>query len=418
MEQTIHVYVDLEGGSHLVGRLWTRQAARKESASFEYDKSWLTNPQRFALEPALTLDSGSHHTSLGRSLFGAIGDSAPDRWGRVLIQREERRKARAENRAPRSLSEADYLLEVGDIARQGALRFSAQEGGEFLGSQNAASIPPLLELGKLLKAAMRIAANEEDDADLQLLLAPGSSLGGARPKASIIDKDGRLAIAKFPQSDDTWPVTLWEAVVLDLASRAGIPVPEWRIEKVGSRRVLLLRRFDRRENARVPFLSAMSMLGALDNEQHSYLEMVDALRRHGIQPEKDAAQLWRRMVFNILASNTDDHLRNHGFLYDRSGGWRFSPVYDLNPMPTDIRPRVLSLAIDETDATASVDLAFAVAAQFGLKADEARKIAGEVGKAVSGWRGSAARLGLAAREITRMESAFEHEDLRLACGAE
>ncbi len=244
-----------------------------------------------------------------------------------------------------------------------------------------------------------------------------SSGWGSPPKASIIDKAGRLAIAKFPQSDDTWPVTLWEAVALDLASRAGIPVPEWRIEKVGSRRVLLLRRFDRRENARVPFLSAMSMLGALDNEQHSYLEMVDALRRHGIQPGKDAAQLWRRMVFNILVSNTDDHLRNHGFLYDRSGGWRFSPAYDLNPMPTDIRPRVLSLAIDETDATASLDLAFAVAAQFGLKADEARKIAGEVGKAVSGWRGSAARLGLAAREITRMESAFEHEDLRLACEA-
>jgi serine/threonine-protein kinase HipA len=415
MEQTIHVYMDLEGAPHFVGRLWTRQAGRKVSASFEYDKSWLANPQRFALEPALTLDSGPHHTPLGRSLFGAIGDSAPDRWGRVLIQREERRKARAENRAPRSLSEADYLLGVGDIARQGALRFSAQEGCEFLGAQNAASIPPLLELGKLLKAAMRIAANEEDDADLQLLLAPGSSLGGARPKASIIDKDRRLAIAKFPQNDDTWPVTLWEAVALDLASRAGIPVPEWRIEKIGTRRVLLLRRFDRSENARVPFLSAMSMLGALDNEQHSYLEMVDALRRHGIQPEKDAVQLWRRMVFNILVSNTDDHLRNHGFLYARSGGWRFSPAYDLNPMPTDIRPRVLSLAIDETDTTASLELAFAVAAQFGLKFDEARKIAGEVGKAVFGWRGSAARLGLAAREITRMESAFEHEDLHSAC---
>jgi len=413
VERTVHVYVDLEGESYLVGRLWARQAARKESASFEYDKSWLTNPQRFALEPALTLDTGSHHTPIGRSLFGAFGDSAPDRWGRVLIQREERRKALAENRAPRSLSEADYLLGVSDIARQGALRFTTEEGGDFLASQT--SIPPLVYLGKLLKAAMRIAANTEDDRDLQLLLAPGSSLGGARPKASVIDKDGRLAIAKFPQNDDTWPVTLWEAVALDLAFRAGIPVPEWRIERIGSRSVLLLRRFDRSENARVPFLSAMSMLGALDNEQHSYLEMVDALRRHGIQPEKDAEQLWRRMVFNILVSNTDDHLRNHGFLYDKDGGWRFSPAYDLNPMPTDIRPRVLSLAIDEGDPTASLELAFAVTRQFGLKAEDARKIAAEVGKAVSGWRTCATALGLTAKEVTRMESAFEHEDMELAC---
>jgi serine/threonine-protein kinase HipA len=417
MERGVHVYVDLEGKPHLVGRLWTRHAARRESASFEYNKSWLANPLRFALEPALTLDAGAHHTPAGHSLFGAIGDSAPDRWGRALIQREERRKAKAENRAPRSLNEADYLLGVGDVARQGALRFAAQQGGEFLTPQSLGSIPPLVQLGKLLKAAMRVASNEEDDRDLRLLLAPGSSLGGARPKASIIDKDGRLAIAKFPQKDDLWPVTLWEAVALDLASRAGIPTPEWRIEAVGARKVLLLRRFDRSENARLPFLSAMSMLGALDNEPRSYLEMVDALRRHGSRPEEDAEQLWRRMVFNILASNTDDHLRNHGFLYDRKGGgWRLSPAYDLNPMPTDIRPRILSLAIDEADATASLELALAVAGRFGLKLDRAHRIAAEVGKAVAGWRESAARLGLSAKEAARMESAFEHGDLALACG--
>ena len=415
MDQVIHVYVDLGAEPHLVGRLWAHRGGRRESASFEYEKRWLKNPQRFALEPALTLDPGAHHTGEGRALFGAIGDSAPDRWGRVLIQREERRRARAENRAPHSLGEADYLLGVGDIARQGALRFAAEEGGAFLGLQNPASIPPLVHLGKLLSAAMRVAGNKESDRDLQLLLAPGSSLGGARPKASVIDRDGRLSIAKFPQIDDTWPVTLWEAVALDLASRSGIPVSNWRLENVASRRVLLLGRFDRDGVARVPFLSAMSMLGALDNQQHSYLEMVDALRRHGIQPEKDAGQLWRRIVFNILVSNTDDHLRNHGFLYDQKGGWRLSPAYDLNPMPTDIKPRVLSLAIDEADSTASLELAFAVAGEFGIKPEEARKIAGDVGKAVSGWRDSATKLGLAAKEITRMESAFEHDDLVLAC---
>jgi serine/threonine-protein kinase HipA len=415
MERDIFVYADLRGVPHLVGRLWTRQAKGKESASFEYDKSWLAHPGKFALEPALALGPGPHHTLAGRSLFGAIGDSAPDRWGRVLIQREEQRKARASSRAPRSLSESDYLLSVGDISRQGALRFAVQESGEFLAPQNAASIPPLIRLGELLNAAIHAAAGEESERELQLLLAPGSSLGGARPKASVMDQNGRLSIAKFPQGDDTWPVTLWEAVALDLANRAGIPVPDWRIEQIEGRSVLLLRRFDRDENLRIPFLSAMSMLGAQDNEQHSYLEIVDALRQHGVRPEEDTQQLWRRMVFNILVSNTDDHLRNHGFLYN-AGGWQLSAAYDLNPTPTDIKPRYLSLAVNETDTTASLPLAFEVAPRFGLKAADAKEIAAEVGHAVTGWRDRAAALGLTAKEIARMESAFEHEDLKLALG--
>jgi serine/threonine-protein kinase HipA len=418
MDQAIHVFVDLDGKPHLVGRLWAHRGGRRESASFEYDKRWLENPQRFALEPALTLDSGAHHTTDGRALFGAIGDSAPDRWGRVLIQREERRRAREENRAPHTLGEVDYLLRVGDFTRQGAFRFSLEEGGEFLSPQKADSIPPLISLGKLLNAAIRVTANKESDRDLQLLLAPGSSLGGARPKASVIDNHGRLAIAKFPQADDTWPVTRWEAVALELAGHSGIPVSDWRIERIDSRSVLLLSRFDRDGAKRIPFLSAMSMLGALDNQPHSYLEMVDALRRHGSRPEKDAEQLWRRIVFNILISNTDDHLRNHGFLYDGSAGWRLSPADDLNPMPVDIRQRVLSLAVDEADSTASLELAFRVAKQFGLKEEEARRIAAEVGKAVSRWRETASKLGLSSNEIARMESAFEHEDLRIACNAE
>ncbi|MDR3403939.1 MAG: type II toxin-antitoxin system HipA family toxin [Chthoniobacter sp.] len=417
MDRALHVYVDLGGQAHLVGRLWARRSDRRESATFEYDKTWLENSQRFALEPALTLDPGPHHTTAGHALFGAIGDSAPDRWGRLLIQREERRRARAENRTPHSLGEADYLLGVGDFARQGALRFSVEEGGEFLRPQKADSIPPLVSLGKLLGAAMRISASKESDHDLQLLLAPGSSLGGARPKASVIDNDGRLAIAKFPQPDDDWPVTIWEAVALELAHQAGIPVSNWRIEHVQSRSVLLLSRFDRDGAARIPFLSAMSMLGAMDNQPHSYLELVDALRQHGSQPEADTAQLWRRIVFNILISNTDDHLRNHGFLYDGKIGWQLSPAYDLNPMPIDIRPRILSLAIDEVDSTASLELAFDVAKQFGVKSEQARKIAHEVGSAVSSWRKVASRLGLTGKQITRMESAFEHDDLRIACRA-
>lgn len=412
-DRQLFVYVDLGGEPNLVGRLWARRAKGRESATFEYDGLWLENPQHFALEPALVLGGGPQHTQQGRALFGAIGDSAPDRWGRRLIQREERRLAKEEGRAPRSLGEVDYLLGVGDIARQGALRFAEQQGGPFLATDDAAHVPPLVRLGELLDAALHVDA-DDNDAALRLLLAPGSSLGGARAKASVLDNDGALSIAKFPQADDSFPVMQWEAVALDLADRAGITTPEWRLEQVAGRYVLLLRRFDRQGQVRIPFLSAMSLLGCGDNEEHSYLELADALRQYGARAQEDCAQLWRRMVFNILVSNTDDHLRNHAFLYDARGGWRLSPAYDLNPVPIDIRPRVLSLAIDEIDGTASLELALSVAKQFGLKKADARACARDVAAAVAQWRVRAAAHGLSAGDMTRMESAFEHEDLAQA----
>ncbi|MEI7668485.1 MAG: HipA domain-containing protein [Pseudomonadota bacterium] len=413
MNRQIFVYADLDNSLHFVGTLWTRQGKTRESASFEYNEEWLLNPLRFALEPALQLTSGSVHTDNNRSLFGAIGDSAPDRWGRILIQREERRKARIENRSPHTLAEADYLLGVGDITRQGALRFATTKGGEFLAPQDTTTIPPLVKLNELLNAATRICSDEDDDSDLKLLLAPGSSLGGARAKASVIERDGSLAIAKFPQTDDTWSVILWEKTAIDLAETSGISVPELRIEKVNGRNVLILKRFDRFRNNRIPFLSAMSMLTAMDNEAHSYLEIVDAIRVHGNKPEQNLHQLWRRIVFNILISNTDDHLRNHGFLYDEKG-WILSPAYDLNPTPTDIKRRILSLAIDRDDATASLELAYSVVYQFGLKIQEAKQIAGDVGRVVKNWRDCAIKNGINSKEINRMESAFEHKDLKLA----
>jgi serine/threonine-protein kinase HipA len=266
----------------------------------------------------------------------------------------------------------------------------------------------------LLGAALHITADGGSDEDLKLLLAPGSSLGGARPKASVIDRDGQLAIAKFPQHGDLIPATQWEAVALALAADAGIATPEWRMEDAAGRAVLLLRRFDRVNAQRIPFLSAMSMLDAEDNEPRSYLEIADALRRYGARPEEDCAQLWRRIVCSVLISNTDDHLRNHGFLYDPAGGWRLAPAYDLNPVPLDIKPRVLTTMIDEADGTASLDLAFEVAAHFGLKPGKARAIAGEVGAAVKGWRNAAKAHGLSPDEIERMSSAFEHKELNKA----
>jgi serine/threonine-protein kinase HipA len=207
---------------------------------------------------------------------------------------------------------------------------------------------------------------------------------------------------------------LWEAVALTLAGKAGIAVPAWRLKTVARKPVLLLRRFDREGGKRVPFLSAMSMLGATDQETRSYLEFVDALRQHGASPKEDMHALWRRVVFSVMISNTDDHLRNHGFLYAGPAGWRLSPAYDLNPVPTDIKPRILTTAIDLSDGTASLKLALEVAGYFELRQGEARKIAAEVGRATATWRREAKKLGLTAPEIERMASSFEHDDLKEA----
>lgn len=407
------VYMDLDGRPVLVGRLWARTRKGRDSASFEYDEEWLGRTDRFALEPALELGAGPFHTPAGRAMFGAIGDSAPDRWGRVLMRRAERRRAERAGETPRTLREIDYLLMVNDEARQGALRFALEPGGPFLAADSATPIPPLVELPRLLSAAEHVVGDSDSDEDLRLLLAPGSSLGGARPKASVRDKDGCLAIAKFPHKDDEIDTVRWEAVALSLAEKAGIPVPSWRMETVVDKPVLLLRRFDRAEG-RIPFLSAMSMLGATDNETRSYLEFVDALRQYGAAPKSDMHMLWRRVVFNVLISNTDDHLRNHGFLYDGPDGWRLSPAYDLNPVPVDIKPRVLATTIDLDDGTASLGLAMDVAAYFELDGAEARTIARQVGHATGGWREVARHLGLSSGQIDRVGSAFEHDDLQAA----
>ena len=453
METEVYVYVDIAGTPHLAGRLWARVRKGRESATFEYDSGWLEYADRFSLEPALTLGPGPFHTPTGKPLFGTIGDSAPDRWGRVLMRRAERRRAEHAGETPRTLMEIDYLLMVDDETRQGALRFARQEGGPFLAEHEAARIPPLIDLPQLLSAAEHVVGDTDSDEDMRSLLAPGSSLGGARPKASVRDRDGHLAIAKFPHKDDEINTVLWEAVALRLAAKAGIPVPDWRIEHVlnkspgaiyraspegvrlrdepNNKPVLLLRRFDREQGqrsdscscksdtsaipgGRIPFLSAMSMLGASDNESRSYLEFVDALRRYGASPKQDMHELWRRIVFNILISNTDDHLRNHAFLYTGPDGWRLSPAYDLNPVPTDIKPRVLTTAIDLDDGSASLDLAMSVVGYFELDEAKAHAIAAEVGQAVTTWREEAARLGLTQAEIDRMASAFEHEDLKAA----
>jgi len=414
-DRAAYVYLDLDGAPVLVGTLYARLRKNRENATFTYDASWLSHPSRFALEPALALHDLAHHTHTGQAMFGAFGDSAPDRWGRMLMRRAERQRAKAENRPPRPLNEIDCLLGVNDETRQGALRFSEQPGGPFLAiTGDGPRVPPLVELPALLAASDRIAADEDDDNDLRLLLAPGSSLGGARPKASVRDHDHRLLIAKFPHPSDEINQPAWEALALSLASSAGINALKGRLETFAGRSVLLLSRFDRVATRRIPFLSTMGLLGASDNESHSYLEIADALRQCSAAPREDLVELWRRVVFSILISNVDDHLRNHGLLWEGPAGWRLAPAYDLNPTPTDIRPRVLSLAVDDQDQTASLELAFQVAAYFGIDEKMARLIANEAGQAVASWRNAARRLGIRETEIDRMASAFEHTDLRLA----
>jgi serine/threonine-protein kinase HipA len=242
--------------------------------------------------------------------------------------------------------------------------------------------------------------------------APGTSLGGARPKASLRER-GELLIAKFPKRDDEWPVTRWEALALALARTAKIDVPESRLQLVAKRPVLLLRRFDRRASERIPFMSAMTAAGAGDNEPRSYPDIVDALRRNGSQVAADLEQLRRRLAINVLVSNTDDHLRNHGLLHD-GVGWRLAPAYDLNPTPLDVKPRVHALALDESDTTGSLEVAFASAPRFGIASARSRTIACEVAASVRAWRKVGAELGLKATELERMASAFEHGDLALA----
>lgn len=410
MNREIDVHIDWQGNTVLVGKLWARSKGNRQTSTFEYVAEWIGRDDSFALAPDLPLSTGQFHSD---GLFNAFTDPAPDRWGRNLLARRERKAAQAEKRQPRTLLDIDYLTLVEDKNRLGALRFADTGTEEFLATSDQ-PIPPLVNLGRLLSAATRIIDDKESDDDLTLLLAPGASLGGARPKAAVLDNDGQLMIAKFPSPTDDWPVPRWEAVAMDLARAAGVNVPPARLLTVLKRPIFVMGRFDRNEQGqRIPFISALTALGAADGDTRSYIELVDLIRQDGALPESDAAEIWRRMVFNILISNTDDHLRNHGYLRDPAG-WRLAPAYDLNPMPVDVKPRHHALTLNETDDASSIDTAYSVASYFGLKMPEAKKIAAEVGAAVLAWRDVAASHGLTSAQISRMESAFEHEDLAKA----
>jgi serine/threonine-protein kinase HipA len=407
------VHIDLNNHTRSIGIARCNRVRGTEVILFEYDRAWLNDSDRFAIEPALTLTRGTFAPPAGLTTFGSIGDSAPDTWGRRLMQRAERRLAEREGRAVRTLAESDYLLGVTDETRLGAMRFR-WIGDAVFQAPSRAGVPALIELGRLLQVTERILRDEETDEDLQLIFAPGSSLGGARPKASVIDQHGQLSIAKFPKESDEYSVETWEAVALALARQAGIPTPQHELVKVGGKAVLLSRRFDRAGAVRIPFMSAMAMTGSKDGERGSYPEIVDALTQYGATAKLDAHGLYRRVAFNVLISNVDDHLRNHGFLWVNRSGWTLSPAYDLNPVPTDLKARVLTTNINLDEATCSLDLLEAASEYFALTLSQARAIIKEVGTVTTTWRDAAKAAGARAAEINRMSSAFEHDDLRRA----
>ncbi len=406
-ESAVEVLLQIGGEDVLAGRLFSHRRRGVESATFAYDTGYLGRSDAYELDPALKLLAGHQQTPVGRAMFGAFSDCAPDRWGRLLIARDERRRVRHEGGAERSFGEIDYLLGVRDDLRQGALRFRDPETGAYLADE-ATGAPPLIELPKLLGAAERLERDEAGEEDLRMLLRGGSSLGGARPKAHVLDATGRVAIAKFPSAaHDEWDVMRWEAVALQLARDAGISVADWTLHLIDRKAVLIVDRFDRAGALRIGYASAMTMLEAGDGERGSYLDIAEAIERHSPKTGEDLQELWRRIAFSILISNTDDHLRNHGFLRTSSAGWTLSPAFDLNPDPS-LGPKHLHTAIDFDDTAASVDTLMDVAPHFRLDSDRARQVLGEVSNATSRWRTTAAQGGLGRAAVEQMAPAFEH----------
>lgn len=411
----VDVLVQIGGEDVPAGRLWAHRRRGVESQTFRYSRDYLARSGAYELDPALPLVEGSQQTAAGRSIFGAFADGSPDRWGRRLIRRAERRRAERQQGAERGFGETELLLGVRDDLRQGALRFRDPQSGGFLAPAGD-GVPPMLELPALLRAAERADLDEDDDEDLATLLRGGSSLGGARPKAAVIDAAGRLSIAKFPSpATDEWDVMRWEAVALRLAREAGIDAAASSLHTAADRPVHLIERFDRAGGRRIGYVSAATMLERADREDGSYLEIADAIQRHSPRAAADLHELWRRIAFSILISNFDDHLRNHGFLRTTSAGWSLAPAFDLNPDP---RPgeRRLSTAVDFDDNAASLDLLLELAPEFGLSRDGALATLAEVHSATSRWREVASAAGLPDAELASMAPAFEHDESVRAAG--
>ncbi len=414
-QRLIDVYAHWQGIAEplLMGVLSATVSRGKEIFAFSYNEAWLKSNQAAILDPSLQLFSGPQYAPQHQQNFGIFLDSSPDRWGRFLMNRREAQIARAEERSPRKLFESDYLLGVYDEHRMGALRFRLDPKGPFLDNDRRYASPPWASLRELEHASLEL---EKSDAEsnpayskwLQMLIAPGGSLGGARPKASVTDEKQHPWIAKFPSSNDENDIGAWEMVVYKLALRVGIMMPEARIQKFNNRHhTFLSKRFDRTDlGERIQFTSAATLLQRLDGEDASdgvsYLELAEFIIRQGAKPNQDLEQLWRRIVFYICVSNVDDHLRNHGFLLSPQG-WLLSPAYDINPVVNAVG---LKLNISDSDNSLDLSLAREVAEYFRVKVDRANEIIEEILRAVGNWRAEARLMEISTNEQDRMKSAF------------
>lgn len=411
----VHAYIDLERYQQPVpiGVLHRQQSGAGEIFSFEYDRTWLERPEAFAFDPDLTLATGHQYPAADRKNFGIFLDSSPDRWGRVLMQRRENTRARREKRKPRSLTEWDFLLGVHDETRLGALRFRAVPDGPFIAGDTEFAASPLTSLRELQAASLQFEKHidEEDNPEyekwLTQLFAPGSSLGGARPKASVRGEDGMLCMAKFPSRNDTRDMGGWELVAHRLAIRAGITTPEARPLRLAESpyTTFVVKRFDRTpRGGRLAFISAMSLTQRRDGDEGaSYLELVDLLQSRGSNTRADCEQLFRRILFNILIHNSDDHLRNHGFFVDESGV-RLSPAYDMNP---SIDRQHLTLAINEVETACDVSIAMDASSDYGLEKKHADTVLKKIQAAVKTWREEATRLNIPKAEQELVSAAFQ-----------
>ena len=410
--KTIFVYADWgTQNPTLIGMLYAGGGRGRELFSFEYDKAWVHNADSGVIfDPDLQLYEGRQYVSADKPLFGVFSDSCPDRWGRLLMKRREVISARKENRKPRALLESDFLLGVFDVTRMGALRFALEKGGPFLAEDNELAVPPWATLRALESASLSFESDESgyEEKWLKQLLAPGSSLGGARPKASVQAPDGSLWIAKFPSKHDEWNSGAWEMVTHQLAVLCGLNVPRAELITLSDKGgTFLVGRFDRIYNRRVHFASAMALLGKSDGSGSfgsSYLDIASFIKSNGAAPKRDLTELFRRIVFNIAVSNTDDHLRNHGFILEKHG-WTLSPQYDVNP---DIYGDGLSLNISADDNSLSFELAAETAEYYQLKTKDARDTISEIQKKVAGnWYKLAEGYGLSKKAISFMEPAFQ-----------
>lgn len=392
-----------------IGILSADKSKGRKTFSFEYDRKWISSSEQVLLDPDLAWYSGPQYPNKKQN-FGIFLDSLPDSWGRTLMQRREAQKAKDEGRAVRKLHDTDYLLGVYDESRMGALRFKTDPSGPFLDTSSGTTVPPWTTLGELEKAVRSIEREGEDE-DIRewilMLLGPGSSLGGARPKANFTDRNNELWIAKFPSRNDNTDNAAWEYVAWRLAVRSGIIMAESRITILtGNHNTFLTKRFDRKKKERIHFASAMTMTGnnedTIRENRPSYLEIAEFIKFSGASNKDDLHQLWRRIVFNIAISNTDDHMRNHGFILTEKG-WRLSPAFDINP---SVDKNGLALNIDTDNNELNFSLAQDVGEFFMLNKAEMKRILDEVRSVVKNWRKEARAIGIPAGEQNRMSAAF------------